>query len=399
MANASAIPMSIRWSLLLYAFSLPFETVDLPFASGILSLAKITGILVLASCLLHYRSSYSRPHLAFWCFGAYFLILYVRAAADAGQLFGGGFLSLFLTRVQLVILTWLITKPLKDRRLAVGVFVTFSVASILIAAGMTLRLSGFSEGSDDQRISALGANQNAMGAILALALTIVIGLFLAKGLLRLRSKMLLGTMSLTLLMGVLLTGSRTALIALFVGIATYLLPVGGIQSVLKNTFFILFCLAALVASVIRDPLSMSRLAQTYYQGDSSGREGLWQAALDMSVEKPFLGWGPVEWENRLGKDVHNHYLYLLLEVGIIGTIPYIGGLVLCLRNIWKSRDTDWGKICLAAFSMLMISNLGFNFPSFKTMWFVIAVCLAVGRTDNTYLSRNLSYASGRSAAD
>jgi O-antigen ligase len=318
---------------------------------------------------------------------------------DSGQLFGGSFLSLFLTRVQLVVLAWLISKPLKDQRLALGVFVAFSAASVLVAAGMALGLPGFSEGSADQRISALGANQNALGTILALALTIVIGLVLARGLLRLSSKILLGTLSLTLPIGVLLTASRTALIALIVGIAIYLLPVGGTKSVLKNTFFVLLCLAALVASITRDPLSMTRLGQTYYEGDYSGRDSLWERSLAMIPEKPFLGWGPVEWQERLGKDAHSHYLYLLLEVGIIGTIPYIAGLLLCLRNIWRSRDTDWGKICLAAFVMLMVANLGLNFPSFKTMWFVIAVCLAIGRPCNADPFRNLSDMSGRTAVD
>src|SRR5262245_22067936 len=103
----SRVPAAIRWSLLLFAFSLPYEQTTLSFLSGSLSLARIAGLVVLASCLIYRRHSVAMPHPALWCFGIYLFIHCLR-----GLYVSTPFFFNFLTVLQLMLFAWLIAKVL-----------------------------------------------------------------------------------------------------------------------------------------------------------------------------------------------------------------------------------------------------------------------------------------------
>jgi len=93
-----------------------------------------------------------------------------------------------------------------------------------------------------------------------------------------------------------------------------------------------------------------RWESTFETGETAGRNTIYSNALDMFLEKPILGWGPVthraELGSRLGlpfRDTHNLYLYILTETGILGGIPFFIGLWLCLQSAWKARDGFQGS--------------------------------------------------------
>jgi O-antigen ligase len=142
-----------------------------------------------------------------------------------------------------------------------------------------------------------------------------------------------------------------------------------------------------------NPDTVTRLTSAY-QGDLSGRENLVTESLNMILEKPLLGWGPGVYRPLLGNDAHNLFLHLLIEVGIVGTVPYVIGLFLCFLSAWKARKSESGKICLIAFSTIMIANLALNWAAFKPMWLLIAASLAgAERIPQVHLSRtNLRFA-------
>ncbi|PWT85606.1 MAG: hypothetical protein C5B58_02815 [Acidobacteria bacterium] len=388
--SAARLPMSIRWSILLFAFSLPFEQIELTL-SGV-SLARITGVLVLASCLLHHRLALSKPHVAYWLFSGYLVVHFVRGAIVDNGFFGGFFLP-FLTLIQLVIVAWLLSEPLKRQEYAIQVLVTFCVANMVLTLGMIFRLPGFVETLETkgvERLTAAGSNPNMVGSLLAVAIVVVIGLILGGTTLKTRSKILLGVFGLLLPIGLLLTQSRGAIVALIVGVAFYLLPIGGARSVARTIPFVMACLVALIALIASDPDTVSRLSSTYYEGDLSGRDKIIPVALSMIAEKPLSGWGPGEFADQLGRrlneyqprDAHNTFLQLLLEVGFLGTVPFVLGLFFCLRRLWKFRNTDWGKMCLAAFVTLMAVNMSGTWIRFKLLWFIIAISLSIDhRTD------------------
>jgi O-antigen ligase len=223
----------------------------------------------------------------------------------------------------------------------------------------------------------LGNDLNYLGTTLALAMVIAVGLFLGRELLALRSRIFVAAVSLVLPVGLMLTASRTAILSLIAGIALYLAPVGSLKSLLSRFGMALCCLVILVVMVLQNQQTASRLLSAYTEHNLSGRSSIVADSIEMFAEKPLWGWGPVEWWEELGTDTHNLFLYLLLEVGILGMIPYLAALFLCLRSLWRSRQSEWGKLCFAAFSTIMIANLGVNYRNFKPMWLLIAAALSL----------------------
>jgi O-antigen ligase len=372
--------MSIRWTFLLFALSLPFEQILLPILSGDLSVSRIAGVLVLARCFLHPRVALSRPAPAFLCFGAYLLILYYRGAIASGEF--TGFLFYYLTMVQLVFFAWVISKPLRvDRKLAEQSLYAFALACSTLVIGMLLELPGFvrtgqSRGID--RVSAGGSDPNMLGTMLAVSIVIVIGFFLGSGLLKWRSKVLLGCLGLLLPMGLMMTQSRTAVFSLILGLAAYFLPVGGFR--FRKVVLVIGALVAMVFLITRNVDFLVRLSSVF-DDDMSGRGEILARSFVMIAERPFFGWGPgfIEY---LGAGAHNIFTELLLQVGLFGAIPFLLGLLFVVRESWKSRTTDLGRICFAALVTFLLSNLTLVWINFKLMWFLVALALAARSGNN-----------------
>jgi O-antigen ligase len=109
------------------------------------------------------------------------------------------------------------------------------------------------------------------------------------------------------------------------------------------------------------------------------------AALTMIAERPIVGWGPVEFQHelarRLGirwgqKDAHNLYTHLLLEVGIVGAVPFLIGLFLCVRAAWQGRSGNLGLMPLACLMTILAANMFLTHLARKPLWLVLALALA-----------------------
>jgi O-antigen ligase len=100
-----------------------------------------------------------------------------------------------------------------------------------------------------------------------------------------------------------------------------------------------------------------------------------------------LGWQPVAyWEElarRVGqiwaaKDAHNLILHLLLEVGLVGAVPFLIGLFLCARCAWTARSGSFGALPLALMLATLSANLTHTYLSRKPQWLVLAFAAAAG---------------------
>ena len=130
-----------------------------------------------------------------------------------------------------------------------------------------------------------------------------------------------------------------------------------------------------------------RLAGTMDADRSAGADRrarlIWIQGVAMFLERPILGWGPVDFLYELGsrlnlpyRDPHNGILWLLLEVGIVGALFFFAGFYLCARASWKSRTGPEGILPLALMVMAAAMNFGGSDISRKPMWFVLAIALA-----------------------
>ena len=113
----------------------------------------------------------------------------------------------------------------------------------------------------------------------------------------------------------------------------------------------------------------------------------------MFFERPFLGWRPIvafyelgkrenvysgEWTVGGYKDSHNLFLHLLLEVGIIGTLPFLVGILVCTNLAWKARMGMFGFMPMALLATILVFNLAHNEIKKKDLWMFLAVAASSG---------------------
>src|SRR5215510_13779448 len=147
-AQEKSIPPLVRWSFLLFAFTIPFEALELPIMTGLLSLGKISGLLFFAVYFFYYHSltrkrSFPHPPHAMWWFVGYIAIYTLNGLFISEELVSQ-FLIYLSTRVQLIVFFWLTSSLLEEEKMARSILLTFSIASAIVALGMILRVPGFS---------------------------------------------------------------------------------------------------------------------------------------------------------------------------------------------------------------------------------------------------------------
>lgn len=161
-------------------------------------------------------------------------------------------------------------------------------------------------------------------------------------------------LSLFVAIAFLICGKRGMLISLVLGsyIAYFLLTNKKKYRILKMliaTFIILFAIRAIAFVIPQVTNSYTHTIEMVEKGDvTTGRFELWQMGWEALLQAPLFGHG---WRwfllySDTGRDVHNIYLQLLIEVGIIGSIPFFIFFVLTyLRTLklvffWKDHELD-----------------------------------------------------------
>jgi O-antigen ligase len=305
------------------------------------------------------------------------------------EIFIPRFRSILQTLVQLLFFFWIASRILKEEKMAKSVIFTYFLATVLLAICMISGTSAFSGeviSREIKRSTTLGQDPNVVASMIALAAIVPTDLLFSKRTRHPCYKAFLGVMIPPLLAAMVATGSRTGMAVFMIGLSVYLLPLGWAKS--RKSTMILAPLAALalVYMIISDPGASSRWHQAYYEGDTSGRGKIYSAAINMISERPFFGWQPIAHWFELGwritgqaeeeKDVHNLYLHLLLEVGLVGAVPFLIGLWLCVRAAWKARKGSMGNLSLATLLIILSTNLTIPFLTRKPMWLVLAFALA-----------------------
>jgi O-antigen ligase len=259
----------------------------------------------------------------------------------------------------------------------------------MIAAGLLFNLPGFSMeetigGSGDVRLTLEGYNPNGLAICSGLAVISLIGLFVSKQLKGFMTKALALSMILPLLITIAKTGSRGGVIALGLGFAVFLLPIS--KSSKKVAGWVLATVGAvgLVYLIATDPAILVRWEKTYYEGDTAGRDNITAAGAEMIQDRPLFGWGDVEWGKELGyrvgwmsrsRGAHNLILEVLLEVGVVGGIPFMIGLLLCTQAAWSARRGPQGVLPLAILATLFVGSMTGNLLAKKIFWLVLALVM------------------------
>jgi O-antigen ligase len=192
-------------------------------------------------------------------------------------------------------------------------------------------------------------------------------------------------MSLLPLTAMVYTGTRGGIIAFVAAVALYVLPYRGSKRKMVAIWGAAIAVVGVVYMVVNTPTILLRLEKTYNTGDMSGRNRIYAASIEMISEKPLLGWQPVvfayELGGRVGKpdmDPHNLVLYLLVEGGLLSTIPFLVGFGLCVRAAWIARVGSLGLFPLVWSITMLVDSMTITTLLFKPLWLVLIVSLASG---------------------
>jgi O-antigen ligase len=384
------IPMSVRWSFLLFVSAIPFESL---YVAPSLSVARVVGVFFFGCYLLFYsplfgKKSWPRPHPAVWWFLGY-LAVYSMSALFIDPQFIEEILTFVVTYLQLVVFLWITPDLLKNQKMGERVLLAYSMSAAYLSLGMIFGLPGIEVQTGlDGRISAIGQNANGLAGMMALAVHIIVSLCITNVFKHFLSRILLSLLILPLLLAIVKTGSRGGTLALLSGALVYLLPCWRSKRAVTVMILTICGIGALLYLIATEPLMMKRW-QDAQGGDLSTRQLRIPAALEMGLERPLFGWHPVEYKyelaGRIGEggrsaDPHNLLASMLAEVGIAGAIPFFIGYWLCFRAAWTARRSHLGLMPLS----LMVSVLAMHMSGpnvvWKPFWLVMGLTLAAAST-------------------
>jgi len=390
--DAVRIKWIIRYTFYAFVFSLPFEEAVI---AGGATLPKLFGLALAGSAFLQRGLCYELPPKEFGWFGAY-LVIYVLwggflllTPPDVPE-FSGVFIDSCFRLAQLFFLFWVSYNLLRHDSIAKGALWALATSSILLSI---LQIVGVtSDVSKSGRVSAFDTNPNGLATVLSLGLVALVGLAYGRTRAEWKARLAFWFGAGVVAIAIVQTGSRGAVAALAGALLLFSLKGKSLAVKLKFGLIAFVGIIALFAASYHIETVRVRWEQAFYDENLAGRERIFPEAVGMILESPVIGWGPINhlWElgSRLGlpmRDEHNVYLWLLAETGVVGAIPFLAGLWLCMRSAWRSRQTISGILPLVMLLFVVVLSLKGTYHHRKYYWVVLAYALAAG----SYSGRSL----------
>jgi O-antigen ligase len=288
----------------------------------------------------------------------------------------------------------------RDVRLVIAALIAGAVLSVLIG------VAGGSLGSPATSVETATSTEGRLqgGAddpnFLAAYLVAIVGLAAAirprlDGIARLAIPVVVAV----LVAGLFATQSRGGLIAAVAALATALVLLPD-RRLAIGACAAAFALGA-VAYVAAEPSALERIT-TASEDRGNGREDLWRVAVRMSADHPVVGVGLGNFRVRSGEyvrepgalqfvdlivdrphEVHNTYLQLLAENGVIGLGLFLAVAAAAMGSAWRAarRFQAAGALALARLSRtVLVAEVGFlvaavflSAASRSTLWVLLAL--------------------------
>ncbi len=370
----------VIWAFYLFVASLPFEY---PNRVIPIETTTLTGAIFLFTTLLQPLVCYRRPPAAFWLVSIYLYAIVLSFVVTGGD-YPGDTLKALLQRALVLIIFVAAFNLLRDPRVARTALIILGLAAVVLALMTVSGVVGL-EGMGRTRLTMFGQNPNRAARILSGGLLALVGLAYGGARPPLRPKPLVWAGAALIGAAVLDTGSRGGILALAIGLFAVTLGGQGVGVRTRNAIVAVLGLAAITWAALNSP-AMRRRIELAQRGDLAGREQIFPLAWGMFLEKPLVGWGTGENNYELARrisdgvhlsrDTHNLVLEVLTSTGLVGTVPFLLGLGLCLLAAWRARAGPLGIVPFAMLMALLAGNMAGNYVVLKLMWFVLALCAA-----------------------
>lgn len=363
-----------------YAFiaSIPFEALDVGIGSGHFTLPKMVGYAFLVCTLLQPSLCFRSFPKAFWCFVAY---IWAFAALGVLEESTRSVFVRLLTYIQMVILFLLSYNLMRYEKIVKGTLLTLAASCISLAIPHAFGTTPVMEG---ERFTVMNQDPNTFASVLSLGLLALVGLAHGRKEIDSRLRLLAWFGFGVLAMAIVSSGSRGSLVALVIGLLALLLKDKSFWSKVRVALLVLLAIGSLTWISYQSETIRMRWEKTFHEGSLANREKIYPTAWKMFLEKPLVGWGPESHQYELGyrlgssKDLnpHNLYLWILLETGLLGAIPFFMGMWFCLQEAWKARSGMQGVLPLAMLLCIIVINMNITWHYRKLFWVILAYALA-----------------------
>jgi hypothetical protein len=271
---------------------------------------------------------------------------------------------------------------------------TLLVMCFGFSATLLLTLSGLADnsfGQSDQRVGYEGINLNRQAFILGINSIACAWLFFERPLLTGFKKPLSIVFFFAFLLGMLLTGSRTGLVAFAAGFALLVYLSGRHKLSFQVVISALVALSVAVILVMNSGTALERLSKVLTGDDLGWRDKLVAIAWQTSLKSPLVGYGPfanVILGGELGLeiiDAHNAHFQVILRVGYP---VYLTWLAFMLSTSWlayRLKSHSEARLSLAILGFMWVFSLGGSLVSSNYYWVVMS--LIVGGLQSHVLQR------------
>lgn len=358
---------------------MPFEEA---ITLGFGSILKVIGVLIIMTSCIFYINRKISPTiipLILWFIFMCFSYLWCTS-----PFYWESFIIIYLGQIALLISLELVNvHDINFKMIDNGLILTGCIASyILISSPSTSMFTD--EGRRTIMINGTSLDPNIVAATIILGLHIATNFFFTSS--NKFLKILYASSSMLMLYGILLTGSRGALIAFFISYTLKLFLEGRVSHKIrkKSIYMVLFGIIAffIMASILPSDLIESRFSKDVILGLNEREEGshnrydIWLSSIDLFSMNPILGVGCGNFINSIALvysrqcAAHNLYILLLIEGGIIGFLLFTK----YIYTIWKKlkKHHDFLTISLLVATLLM--SLSLDAIPYKFFWITLIYC-------------------------
>ena len=259
-------------------------------------------------------------------------------------------------------------------------------------------LSNYTSGSSYyyDRFSADGTNPDDLGLLLALG--IPVASYLASSKYNSKFDSILSLINYAYiplaLMGIALSGTRTALVAALPGILFSVASLKRPRLWTRMAIFLTIVGAFFVLLPLVPTASLERLGTTGSElsgGDLNGRASLWRQGFAAFVKQPIVGVGANMFRsvNTIGKVAHNTYISVSVELGVIGLLLFMAMLGIAALKAWRQEGWD-RRVWLAILLAWAIGASTLTWEHRKPTWLFFSLCVVSAGLAYPEKNRNIA---------
>lgn len=363
----------------IYCTLMPFEEA---LAFGFGSALKIVGIALIGSSLFFYmgrKPSRTISPLLMWL-----LFMLVSVLWTTSTYYWNAFVTIYAGQVALLIAMEVVDiRDFKFKWIDFGLILTGCVASyVLIKFPSTSMLT--EEGRRTIMLNGTTLDPNIVAATIILGLHIATNFFLNS--VTVIERIVFAGMAMFMLYGILLTGSRGALIAFVMSFGLKIFYEGRLNSTARKKSIKLILLAIIgfliMVSILPEELIESRFSKETILGlnereqGSHNRYDIWLAATDLFVMSPIWGYGCGNFINSIALvysrqcAAHNICVLLLIEGGLFGFFLFAKYVF----SMWKSLMKNKEYLTVSILAATLIMSMSLDALPYKFFWITLIYC-------------------------